>query len=81
MCQDHVSIRPILNHIRPEYKLFLFKSEISVYDKNIILFILKSKLDECVKDYFRTMCRDYVTISANLKSHHGQILIKKQSTF
>jgi hypothetical protein len=46
--------------------------EITVYDENIILFILKSKLDECVKDFFWTMCRDYVTISANLKSHHGQ---------
>jgi hypothetical protein len=42
MCQDHVSIRPTLNCIWPEYKLFLFMYEIKVYDKNIILFILKS---------------------------------------
>jgi hypothetical protein len=53
MCRDHVSIRPTLNRIRPEYKLFLFKSVITVYDENIIFFILKSKLYEWVKDIFR----------------------------
>jgi hypothetical protein len=49
------AIRSTINHIQPEYKLFLFKSVIIVYDKNIILFIFESKLDEFDEDYFRTM--------------------------
>jgi hypothetical protein len=51
----------------PEYQLFLFKFKISLYNEINFLIILKSKLDECGKDYFQTMCREHVSISADLK--------------
>jgi hypothetical protein len=46
--------------------------EISKYNEIKFLFIFQSKFYECGEDYFRTMCRDHVSILANLKPRYGQ---------
>jgi hypothetical protein len=40
--------------------------------KGVILIFFQSTFYECMEDYFRTMCRDHVSISADLKSRHGR---------
>jgi hypothetical protein len=72
ICRDHVRISADLNRATARVLIILSMYDISVYDKNIFLIILKSKLDECGEDYFRTICRDHVRISADLKLRYGQ---------